>query len=243
MTKENRVTTGVAGLDKLMEGGFVPGSINLISGKTGTGKTAFCTSFLYSGALKKEVGIYLTSEERIDDIKDDIKKMFGWDLDSLEKKGLIQFISLRPEIPRKTMREDQMAELTKLYVYDMMSKIESAVKKTNACRLVIDSISIIEAFIRDSYIRKIALMQILSRIKELKVTTLLSGSALESEECFAISGMTESLVDGVIKLEFSPIQEEFRRTFVIRKMRRTNHSLQIYPYEITKSGIKIIEIR
>jgi len=242
MISEKRVATGIIGLDGLMEGGLVPGSINLVTGKTGTGKTAFCASFIHSGALKKEVGVYLTSEERVEDIKGDIKKMFGWNFEHLEKKGLIKFLSIRPELPRKTIREEYIAEITKMYVYDLMSKIKSIVEKSKAKRLVIDSISIIEAFIRDDYIRKIALMQLLDRIKELGTTTLLTGTIPETQESLSMSGIVEFLVDGVIKLEFSPIQEEFRRTLTIRKMRRTDHSIFIHPFDITSDGLKIVEI-
>ena len=41
-----RVTTGMINLDDKIEGGFVEGSVNLVVGKTGTGKTTFCCSFL-----------------------------------------------------------------------------------------------------------------------------------------------------------------------------------------------------
>jgi len=37
--------------------------------------------------------------------------------------------------------------------------------------------------------------------------------------------------------------EEFKRTIIIRKMRRTRHSPLIYPFEFTKNGIKIIEMK
>jgi circadian clock protein KaiC len=242
VAKNQRITTGIIGLDGLVEGGFVPYSINLITGKTGTGKTAFCTSFIRAGALEDEIGIYMTTEEKIDDIKGDAMQMFGWDFNELEKSGKIKFVSIRPELPRKTISEEHVAEMTKMYVYDIMSKIKSVVEKYKAKRLVIDSISIVEAFIRDNYMRKIALMQLLDHIKGLNVTALITGSVSEAQEGLSISGITESLVDGVIKLEFSPIQEEFRRTLTVRKMRRTNHSIFIHPFDITKDGLKIVEI-
>jgi KaiC/GvpD/RAD55 family RecA-like ATPase len=81
-----RLSTGINGLDEKMQGGFVRGSINLVTGKTGTGKTAFCSSFLYEGTQKNEPGVYLTTEEPEADIKDDIKSMFNWDIEEIEKK-------------------------------------------------------------------------------------------------------------------------------------------------------------
>jgi circadian clock protein KaiC len=78
-----RVSTGIAGLDSKMKGGFVRGSANLVAGKAGTGKTGFSASFLYKGALEGEPGVYVTTEESEADIKADIKSVFGWDLEKL----------------------------------------------------------------------------------------------------------------------------------------------------------------
>jgi circadian clock protein KaiC len=239
----DRVSTGVDGLDRLMEGGFVRGSINLVTGKTGTGKTAFSSSFLYAGALEGEVGVYLTTEEGVEDIKSDIAAMFGWDFDSLEKKNLIVFLPIKPKLPHKTISESQIAEVVKLYMFDILSQIEDVVKKYKAKRLVVDSISIVEMFLKDPYLRKVALIQFTDKLKELGVTTLLTGTTPEATEKLSLTGVIEFLVDSVIKLDFVPVAEEFKRTLTIRKMRRTNHSILIHPFEITKTGLKIVEIK
>ena len=42
-----RIKTGIPGLDKLIQGGFVKGSAVLISGGTGAGKTIFCLQYLW----------------------------------------------------------------------------------------------------------------------------------------------------------------------------------------------------
>jgi KaiC/GvpD/RAD55 family RecA-like ATPase len=237
-----RVDTGVIGLNSKIEGGFVKGSVNFVTGKTGTGKTAFCASFLYAGALRGEKGIYVTTEEREEDIKNDIKSMFYWDLEEMEKKGLLKFLSIRPEIPLKVISGEDIAKVVRLYMYELISKIEEAVKDFGASLLVVDSLSLVESFIRDEYLKKVALMQFIDRLKELGVTSLLTGAIPEGEEILSTSGIIEFLVDSVIKLDFVPVAEEFKRTLTIRKMRRTDHSIYIHPFEITKTGIKIIEL-
>ena len=63
----------------------------------------------------------------------------------------------------------------------------------------------------------------------------------EGSEKLSGSGIIEFLVDGVIKLDFVPVTEEFQRTLVIRKMRRTNHSTMVHPFQITTSGIKVLK--
>lgn len=238
-----RVTTGIKGLDKLIEGGFFKNSVNLITGKTGTGKTAFCASFLYEGAIKGEPGVYVTTEEREEDIKEDIKAMFNWDLEKLEKKGLLVFLSLKPIFPRRITPSTEDTSIIKMYVFDLCEKLEKMVKKMRAKRLVIDSISIIEMFIKDDYIRRIAITELTNKLKEIGVTSIITGTIPEGSEKLTIGGIAEFLVDSVIKLEFVPVAEEFKRTLTIRKMRRTDHSIFIHPFEIKKSGIRIIEIK
>ena len=47
-----RVPTGVYGLDTLMEGGIPKGRTVLVTGACGTGKSIFCTQYLYQGAIQ-----------------------------------------------------------------------------------------------------------------------------------------------------------------------------------------------
>jgi len=241
MTSE-RVKTGIIGLDDKIKGGFIRGRINFVTGTTGTGKTAFCSSFLYAGAKAGEKGLYITTEEREEDIKADIKAMFNWNLEELERNGLLKFMSIKPDIPAKMITGEDVSKIIKLYMYELVSQIENAVKKFRAKRLVVDSVSLVELFIKDEYLRKIALMQLIDRLKELGITAILTGAVPEGQEALSTSGIIEFLTDSVVKLDFVPVAEEFKRTLTVRKMRRTDHSILIHPFEITGEGVKIIEI-
>ncbi len=53
------VATGVNGLDKLLEGGFLRPSIVLIAGNAGTGKTTFVMQSLFNAAKNEEVCMYI----------------------------------------------------------------------------------------------------------------------------------------------------------------------------------------
>lgn len=241
MTSE-RVKTGVIGLDEKIKGGFIRGSINFVTGTTGTGKTAFCASFLYAGVLAGEKGLYITTEEREEDIKADIKSMFSWDFEEFERHGLMKFISIKPDIPSKMITGEDVSKVVKLYMYELVGQIEKEVKKFKTKRLVVDSVSLVELFIKDEYLRKIALMQLIDRLKELEITAILTGAIPEGMEILSTTGIIEFLTDSVIKLDFVPVAEEFKRTLTVRKMRRTDHSILIHPFEITQDGVKIIEI-
>lgn len=235
-----RVTTGMINLDDKMEGGFVEGSVNLIVGKTGTGKTTFCCSFMYNGAVNNIPTVYLTTEERVVDIKKDIESMFKWDIDPLESRGLINFLSLKPMVPSVDM--EHTSRLAKSYVSELLRKITESLEKTKAKRLIIDSISVIQLFINDLYLSRIILTSLMDKLREMGITTVISGTITESSGVLAGAELIESTVDSVIKVDFVPVAEDFKRTITIRKMRRTNHSTLIYPFEITPEGMKLIEV-
>ena len=52
MDKVTRLSTGIIGLDSLVEGGFKKNSVNLIVGEPGSGKTIFAIQFLIEGCKK-----------------------------------------------------------------------------------------------------------------------------------------------------------------------------------------------
>lgn len=56
-----RVSTGVAGLDDILGGGFPPNSTILVTGGPGVGKTILCLQFLVKGALQGEPGIMISN--------------------------------------------------------------------------------------------------------------------------------------------------------------------------------------
>jgi circadian clock protein KaiC len=238
----SRKSTGVIGLDDKMEGGFVEGSVVLVRGKAGTGKTAFCSSFLYKGALEGEPGLYVTTEEEADDIKKDIRKMFGWDFEDLEKKGLLKFLSIKPIVPINIRKED-IDRAVRMYLINLFEKISESIKLLKAKRVIVDTVSMIEMFVQNRYFSRVNLMELARNLKGLGVTTIITEGVSEEGGLFGDEALTEFIADAVIKLDFVPVSERFKRTLTIAKMRRTNHSTFILPFDFTKNGLELVEFR
>ncbi len=232
-----KVKTFIEGLDDLMEGGFVPNSTILLAGKTGTGKSSFCMSYLYNGIKNGEPGIYVSTEESREAIKTDANSVFGWDLDEQEKNKTLKILTIKPEFPSQTSMDE--SKILKIYVYDLVDQIEELVKEVGAKRVVVDSMSVLELFIKDRFLGRIAMNYFVESLKERGVTAILTVTIPENENVLSNLGIIEYLVDGIIKLEYVPVTEEFKRTLTVRKMRRVNHSTYIHPFEITGEGIKI----
>jgi circadian clock protein KaiC len=84
----DRVPTGIAGFDGLVEGGLPKGRSILITGEPGTGKTIFSLQFLFEGLLRGERGIYVAADEEPMDILEQAASL-GWNLEEyVEKKEL-----------------------------------------------------------------------------------------------------------------------------------------------------------
>ena len=216
-----KVPTGIPGLDSLMGNGFEQGSINLISGKTGTGKSIFCLQFLVNGALKfGEKGLYITTEETADYVKKQAR-VFGWDLDSLEKEGMIKVIDYEP-----------------FDIDTLTPKITEIVKETGAKRIVIDSVSMFELYISEAFRIRKSMFKFLQRLKDMGLTTIVTAEILEQSEGLSRSGVIEFLVDSVIILQYMTLAK-YKRSLMIRKMRISRHSMNIHPFEITSRGIVV----
>jgi KaiC/GvpD/RAD55 family RecA-like ATPase len=192
--------------------------------------------------LRGEPCIYITTEERVEDIKQDILSMFGWDLDRFERDKILKFVAIRPTFPGKMVSGEDLARFVKMYVFDMTDNIEKSVVEIGAKRLVLDSVSIVEMFIKDEYLSRVALIQLLDKLKQLEVTSVIAGTIPEESAALSGGGIIEYIADGIVKLDFVPVAEEFKRTLTIRKMRRTDHSIYIHPFEISKEGIKLMQI-
>ena len=77
-----KIPTGIEGLDKMLEGGLIKGRPYVLCGRPGAGKTIFCMQFLRKGVERGENSMYVTLEEPVSEIQQNIK-VLGWDIDKI----------------------------------------------------------------------------------------------------------------------------------------------------------------
>ena len=223
MQNIERVSTGIAGLDKLMQGGFLKGSCVLVTGGTGTGKTTLVLQFLWEGLKKGEKCIMITLEETPEDLRADAMQ-FGWDFLKYEKNGQLRIESYDP------------FELT-----DINLRLKDLIVTNNYSRVGIDSTSLFGMYIKDEYKIRKGVFSLVSSIKSAHCTAVLSSEILEDSKSLSRYGIEEFVADGVIVLYFLGIGGIAFSSIQVRKMRRTNHSREIHPMEITGKGIVVNE--
>ena len=217
-----RIKSGIPGFDGLIGGGLVLGSVSLLTGETGTGKTTFCSQFMWHGLQKGETGVYITLEEDVKDIKEDVKQ-FGWDFDQFEKKNMLRIIYHDPA-----------------QINNIGSVIIKEVTEIKASRIVLDSTSVMALNIENPAQIRRRLYGIINALKTHDGTTALVVTEIpEGTKSLSRFGVEEFVTDGVIVLNYLGLSGDYNRSITIRKMRRTNHGKDIYPFEINSKGIHI----
>src|SRR3989344_7864119 len=149
-----RVSSGVKGLDKLIQGGYVKGSAILVAGNTGTGKSTFLLQFCWDGLQNGENCLFITLEETPEDLKKDALQ-FGWDVAPYEKKGSFRIEFFDP-----------------FELADMQQRLQDLVTVNNFSRVAIDSSSLIGMYEKDEYKSRKKLFKLVDVLKKAHVTTL-----------------------------------------------------------------------
>jgi circadian clock protein KaiC len=75
-----RASTGVAGLDLVLDGGLARNRLHLLEGSPGAGKTTIALQFLMAGLDAGEVGIYVSLAETEQELREGARS-HGWTLD------------------------------------------------------------------------------------------------------------------------------------------------------------------
>jgi circadian clock protein KaiC len=239
-----RVSTGVVGLDALIQGGFPKNYTIMVSGAPGTGKTLLSMQFLYEGALKGEKGLYVVFEQSVHDLIVQ-GELFGWDMQSLIDSGKLKLISMSVE---DTHLDDIIREIKQGYkrvVVDSLSAIllhPVAWKDMDAPYILSGSM---EEMIPDPKNPMIAsrllLNRILSEIKKLDCTTIIISELTEGSHGLSRDTISEFLVDGIITMHYTSTGSLPGRHIMIRKMRATKHSEMIHPIEFVDGhGISVL---
>jgi circadian clock protein KaiC len=223
-----RLSLGIPELDQMLGGGIPEGDSLLIAGSSGTGKSLLATQFIAAGLRAGQPGIVAVFEERPEEYAARADS-FGLDLNSPIKDGSLKVIYLRP---------------LDLSVDETMQEILDAIKKTNAKRLVIDSLAGFEMALAPGFRTDFreSLYRMIYSLTGIGVTIL---STVEMEESFTellFSTYSISfLTDDIIRLRYIEIEGQLRKVMMVVKMRRGDHSRDIREYEITSKGVVLGE--
>ncbi|MBI2673277.1 hypothetical protein HYX19_03385 [Candidatus Woesearchaeota archaeon] len=224
-TGSGRVLTGIPGLDGVMGGGFEKGSVNMIGGGPGSGKSIFAMQFIVNGIEKfNESGLYVTFEENKEELYKHMQP-FGWNLEKYEKQGKLTILEYTPEQVKKLLDEGG-------------GIMETVVEKIKAKRLVIDSLTAFSLLFDTVLLRREAALDLFKMVSRWGCTTLLVIEQ-ESEIERHRSNTIEFEVDGIVLLYYIRKGDIRERALEILKLRGSPHSAKLFPMKINNNGIVI----
>lgn len=225
--KKKLLSMGIPELDKMLGGGILEGDSVLVSGPSGTGKSALATQFLAEGVRNGEPGIAAIFEERPNRYTDRARS-FGLDLETPQKKGQLEMLYLRP---------------LDLSVDETMQEILDAVNRIGAKRLVIDSLVGFEMALAPGFREDFreSLYRMIAALTRAGVTIFTTVEVEDSFTAMQFSHYTISfLTDDIIRLRYVEIEGQLRKVVVVIKKRGGNHSKDIREYIINDKGVVVI---
>jgi circadian clock protein KaiC len=232
-----KLQTHIEGFDLIAQGGLPKGRTTLVSGTAGSAKTVFAAQFLAEGiAHGAENGVFVTFEESPEDIRNNMIGL-GFDIYTWELEGKWAFVdaSPRPEQKEIVTGEFDLGAL--------LARIEFAIGKVGATRVVLDSLGAIFTQFSDSSLVRSELFRIASSLKKMNVTALMTAERTSEYGEIARFGVEEFVADNVIILRNVLEAEKRRRTIEILKFRGTTHQKGEYPFTIIPGqGIIVIPL-
>ncbi|NJE04649.1 circadian clock KaiC-like protein [Thermococcus sp. M36] len=215
-----KVTTGIPKLDELLDGGVYRGSVTLIVGMTGTGKTTFSLHFAVANALLGRKALYIGFEEPIGQLKR-AARGYGLPIDDALKENL-KLVGWVPE--------------AKSPVHTFI-RVKQLIEDERPDVLVLESLTALREHMDpdelSKMVRYLGLM-----VKEHNIAAYVT---LNAETNFEVVPHTRAstLADNILGLKYAIVNDTIERRLAIIKARSSNHSRRIYRYEITPRGIEI----
>ena len=220
---DERVPTGVAGLDAMLGGGgFYRGSSILLSGAAGTGKTSLASHFVHAACKRGERCLYFAYEELPAQIIRNMRSV-GVDLAPPAERGLLRFEAARPS----------------LYGLEMhLARVQHDIDLFQPAVVVIDPFSSLRG---DAIELHAMLLRLVDLLKTRGVTALMTNLVTGEDKVNNTSQGISSLMDTWLSLTNIEFNGERNRGLYVLKSRGMSHSNQIREFLLTGDGIRLVE--
>ena len=219
-----RTTTGVAGLDLSLNGGLEPGSVVVMAGAPGTGKTILAQQACFANATAEHKCVYYTT------VSEPHTKLV---------RHLEQFSFFDPEALGTRVEHIHLGDFLRPArqggLEPLVSEIVRKTLDEEPAIVVVDSAKMLRDFADERELRG-SLYDLTGRISQTAAVLLLIGEYTPEE---LRSGIEFSLADGIIQLEYEAREPVDRRWLRIAKMRGGSYRPGKHTFQIGSGGVKV----
>lgn len=225
-TAPERVSSGLPGLDELLNGGLIAQRSYMVSGESGAGKTIAGYHFLDAGIEAGESTLYVAFEETAADVRTNAASL-GFDLDDVTVLDL----STDPE----WFRGDNQYTVFRPSDVDrepVVERIATAIDDVDPDRVFIDPLNPLRHVTPDGYQFERTAAALLGYLKRRGATVLFSAQASGST---AVNEDLQYLCDGAVELQ----QGLRSRSLRVVKFRGSGFQSGRHSVRITGDGMRV----
>ena len=224
-----RISTGIAGMDHVLNGGLPAHHLYLLEGEPGSGKTTAGLQFLRAGAGAGEKVLYITLSETEAELQA-VARSHGWSLDGVDIYELGSSIALDMAADQSVLHPSEL-ELGET-AESMLDRVRSA----EPDRVVIDSLSELRLLAQDSLRYRRQILALKRFFATRKCTVLM----LDDRSSRATGLHVHSISHGVMTLcqtssDYGPNRREFR----VNKLRGSSFRGGDHDVRLSTGGLDI----
>jgi circadian clock protein KaiC len=215
---EERISSGIAPLDRMLAEGYGQGSSTLVAGPSGAGKTLMGLHFIFSGAASGQPGVIASLQENPIQLQR-MADGFDWSLD--DERVAVMYRSPND-----------------VYIDEWVQELLDLVEATGARRVLIDSLSDLHYAATDPVRFREFIYSLTQRLSRAGISPIMTS---EVPDLFHVGRLAEygisHLSDNVILLQYLRTDSRLLRTVTVVKSRASAHDPEIREFEITSDGI------
>ncbi len=224
------LSTGIAGLDDILLGGFVREGCYLVQGDPGSGKTTLALQFARERCRAGEKSLYFSLTESRADLESTCAS-HGWTLDGIEICDLTRSGEDLEAESRGSVFHPADTEL-----FDLSKRLMDEIDRVKPQCVVFDGLSELRMLSNDPLRYRRTLLSFKHHFARRGATALL----LDDRTAAFQSIQPESLVGGNLVLErHMPLYGRSRRRIYVTKVRGAHFREGFHDYEIVTGGLRI----